>query len=87
MEEEQIEQADVTQYIDALGQQFRPAASSNETTHWYSTSEVASAIRDINPGAKVSLSKVHDAMIEAGYHYQPLPGAVSLNYRWMLQMK
>lgn len=78
---------DISIYIAALSATFRPAYDARHTTHWFSTDEVYDAIRRIDPGAEISREQVHQAMLDAGYKYQPRLGATGLDFRWMLQSK
>lgn len=78
---------DISIYIAALSTTFKPAYDARHTTHWFSTDEVYDAIRRIDPGAEISREQVHQAMLDAGYKYQPRPGATGLDFRWMLQSK
>ena len=78
---------DVSIYIAALSSTFRPAFDAGHTSHWFSTDEVFDAIRSIDPGANISKEQVHQAMLDAGYKYQPRPGATGLDFRWILQAK
>ena len=68
-------------YIDAL----HPALTETETTHWFSTDEIYDAIKKISPGASISKEDVYDAMIEAGFRFQCRPGALALDFKWMLK--
>lgn len=75
----------VNNYIDALQQTFLPALTEAETTHWFSTDEIYDAIKKISPGASISKEDVYDAMIEAGFRFQCRPGALALDFKWMLK--
>lgn len=75
----------VNNYIDALQQTFLPALTEVETTHWFSTDEIYDAIKKISPGASISKEDVYDAMIEAGFRFQCRPGALALDFKWMLK--
>ena len=74
-------------YIDALQATFLPALTEAETTHWFSTDEVYDAIKKISPGASITKEEVYDAMIEAGFRFQCRPGALALDFKWMLKVK
>ena len=75
----------VNNYIDALQQTFLPALTEAETTHWFSTDEIYDAIKKISPRASISKEDVYDAMIEAGFRFQCRPGALALDFKWMLK--
>lgn len=83
----QEQPTDVGIYIAALRKSFSPALSPKEATHWFSTDEVVDAIRDIDPGAKLSKEQVHQALHEAGYEYCAKPGTQALLFRWMMRNK
>lgn len=80
-------ESSVSYYIDALMKTFIPALTEAETTHWFSTDEVYEAIKKISPGASINKEDVYDAMIEAGFRYQCRPGALALDFKWMLKIK
>lgn len=71
-------------FIEVLSRSFRPAASPAETTHWFSTAEIISAVKNINPSFNIEPESVHDAMISAGYSYGVRPGSQALILYWML---
>ena len=77
----------VNNYIDALQQTFLPALTEAETTHWFSTDEVYDAIKKISPGASITKEEVYDAMKAAGFSFQCRPGALALDFKWMLKIK
>lgn len=87
MNEEQKEPVDLTPYINVILQRFSPVANSGEATHRFSTAEVRNAIRNLNPGIAVYDRDVYDAMIEAGFTFDIMPGAQSLIYQWLLKEK
>lgn len=72
-------------YMEALKQTFLPALSESETTHWFSTDEVYDAIKKISPGASITKEEVYDAMIGAGFRFKCRPGALALDFKWMLK--
>lgn len=74
-------------YIDALQKTFLPALTEDETTHWFSTDEVYDAIKKISPGAGITKEEIYDAMIRAGFQFQCRPGALALDFKWMLKVK
>ncbi len=75
---------DLTPYIEAISQRFRPAGSPMEATHRLSTGEIRTAIKELNPGIEVSETLVFDAMHLAGYQFAAAPGAMSLKFQWLL---
>ncbi len=79
------ENSAASSYIEALMQTFLPALSEAETTHWFSTDEVYDAIKKISPGAGITKEEVYDAMIAAGFRFQCRPGALALDFKWMLK--
>lgn len=78
---------DISVYVAALSATYKPASNAGVTTHWFSTCEVFDAIKEIDPGAKISLEQVHDALLAAGYRYQCRPGSVGVNFQWMFRAK
>ena len=78
---------DISVYVDALAVRFRPALSPADTTHWFSTEEVVSAIRQIDPSAKVDATQVFQALRNAGYDFCNRPSAQGLAFRWMFHEK
>lgn len=87
MTDKQERITDISIYIAALQSTHRPAPDVRQTTHWFTTDEVYQAIKDIDPGAKITKDQVHNAMIAAGYQYQSRPGTHGLEFRWMLRAK
>ena len=81
------ENSAASSYIEALMQTFLPASSEAETTHWFSTDEVYDAIKKISPGAGITKEEVYDAMVAAGFRFQCRPGALALDFKWMLKIK
>ena len=79
------ENSAASSYIEALMQTFLPASSEAETTHWFSTDEVYDAIKKISPGAGITKEEVYDAMVAAGFRFQCRPGALALDFKWMLK--
>ena len=75
---------DLTPYIDVIRQRFMPAKIPSDATHRFSTAEVRQAITSLNPGINVSDSHTYDAMIEAGFRFETVPGSQSLIFQWLL---
>lgn len=78
---------DISIYIAALQQSFKPAKSYETATHWFTTDEVYSAIKRIDPSSEISKDDVFQAMTDAGYKFQNRPGSSGLDFRWMLEAK
>lgn len=78
---------DTSGYASALMESYRPALSASETTHWFSTDEVYTAIKGIDPTADLDKADVYQMMQNAGFRYQNRPGASGCDFRWMLQAK
>ena len=74
-------------YIEVLMQTFAPAQNLQETTHWFSTDEVYEAIKRIDPGTEATKDDIYDSMMDAGFRYQCRPGAMALDFKWMLKAK
>jgi len=75
---------DLTPYIDVIRQRFMPAEIPSEATHRFTTEEVRQAITSLNPGINVSDAHTYDAMIEAGFRFETIPGSQSLIFQWLL---
>lgn len=78
---------DLSRYTDALAETYEPAKSPAETTHWFTTEEVAAAIRQVNPSLKVDVTQVFDALHAAGYDFCNPPGSQGLHFKWMFREK
>lgn len=78
---------DVSIYIAALQTTFRPAYDAFHTTHWFTTEEVYTAIKSIDPSASISKDQIFQAMTDAGFKFQNRPGASGCDFRWMLQAR
>lgn len=78
---------DMSIYVKAIGMSFEPAIGPSETTHWFSTEEVVSAIKQIDPSAKVDASLVYHALSEAGYKFCNRPSSHGLQFKWMFREK
>ena len=74
-------------YIEVLLQTFAPAQNERETTHWFSTDEVFEAIKRIDPATEATKDEIYNAMMDAGFRYQCRPGALALDFKWMLRAK
>ncbi|MBP8981502.1 MAG: 5-formyltetrahydrofolate cyclo-ligase [Bacteroidales bacterium] len=85
--EKNEEKVDLTVFIDALSAVYSPVHDPKEVTHWFSTSEVWLAIKDINPSAQVSKECVFQALSEAGYKFQSRPCASGCEFFWMFKTK
>ena len=72
-------------YIAALSATYRPASTPAETTHFFSTTEVVDAIRNIDPSAKISVEQVFSALRDAGFQFCNRPGAQGLEFKWMFR--
>lgn len=78
---------DISVYVAALGATYRPSRTPQEATHWFSTHEVADAIRQIDPSAKVDENQVFQALRDAGYDFCNRPGSQGLQFKWMFREK
>ena len=85
--QEQTQPADISGYIDALKSSYEPARTPSDVTNWFSTDDVVDAIKDIDPGAKVSKEQVYQALLQAGFEYRAKPGTQGLQFRWMMRAK
>ena len=78
---------DVSIYIAALQVTFKPAFDARHTTHWFTTDEVYTAIKKLDPSADISRDDIFSAMTDAGFNFQNRPGASGCDFRWMLELK
>ena len=79
--------AELSAYIEALSVSYQPAHSPQETTHWFSTDEVITAIHIIEPHAKVTPEAVFEALHAAGYDFCTPPGTQGLSFKWMFRSR
>lgn len=84
---QQPEPVDLSPYISAISERFRPAHNPDEATHQFTTPEIKAAIKELNPGVEISDSQTFDAMIEAGFSFETVPGRQSLMFKWLLVEK
>ena len=82
---------DLTPYITAIMERFKPATALTEATHQLTTNEIAEAIREINPGINLTTTltttQVYDALIASGFTFHPAKGTQSLRFLWLLTEK
>lgn len=78
---------DVQVYIDALMYTFSPAATPEETTHFFTTAEVMAGMQQINPSLAVSAEQVAHALARAGFRLCNRPGSQGISFRWMFREK
>lgn len=86
-EENKSSQTDLTVYLEAISRSFDPVEDPKEATHWFSTDEVADAIRDIDPAANIDKTLLIKALEKADYRIECKRGTQSLQFRWMLRAK
>lgn len=85
MNDQEPKITDISIYIAGLQATFRPAQDARHTTHWFSTDEVYSAIKRLDPAATITKEQLFKAMTDAGFKFQNRPGASGCDFRWMLQ--
>ena len=56
------ETADMSVYMSALMERYKPALFGEQATHWFSTDEVLLALRELNPSANIKQGDVYQAM-------------------------
>jgi len=54
MNDQEPKITDISIYIAGLQATFRPAQDARHTTHWFSTDEVYSAIKRLDPAAAIT---------------------------------
>ncbi len=87
MNDQEPKITDISIYIAGLQATFRPAQDARHTTHWFSTDEVYSAIKRLDPAAAITKEQLFKAMTDAGFKFQNRPGASGCDFRWMLQVR
>ena len=87
MNDQEPKITDISIYIAGLQATFRPAQVARHTTHWFSTDEVYSAIKRLDPAAAITKEQLFKAMTDAGFKFQNRPGASGCDFRWMLQVR
>ena len=80
-------QTDLSVYLEAINRSFEPVEDPAAATHWFSTDEVADAIRDIDPSANIEKAQLVKALEEAGYKIECKRGTQALLFRWMLRAR
>lgn len=86
-EEKSNPQTDLGVYLEAIKKSFDPVEDPKEATHWFSTDEVADAIRDIDPAANIDKTMLVKSLEEAGYRIECKRGTQGLQFRWMLRAR
>ena len=76
---------DISIYVAALSTTYRPVSAPAEATHFFSTTEVVDAIKEIDPSAKISSDLVFSALHDAGYRFCNRPGTHGLEFKWMFR--
>ena len=74
----------ITQIIDQFSSWYAPATDIAKATDFLSTAEIAEALNQFHPGAKVNTEQIFDAMTGAGYQYCPDPGKMTFQLKWMI---
>ncbi len=83
-DENDVQRADLTPYIDAIMERYRPAETAREATLSLSTSDVYRAIKDLNPGLSFSMDDVFDSMQAAGFVFKA-DGIASIRFKGLMQ--
>lgn len=81
--EQQI--TDISIYIAALQKTYVPAPTPADATHFFSTTEVVEAIKDIDPSAKVDFTQVFSALRDAGFDFCNRRGSQGLEFKWLFR--
>lgn len=81
------ETADMSVYMSALMERYKPALFGEQATHWFSTDEVLLALRELNPSANIKQGDVYQAMWNAGFRFGSKPGTQRITFQWMLVEK
>lgn len=79
-----MDDKNISQYINVLNESFKPAISANDATHYFSTDEIFTAIKELNPSADIHKDDIYQAMLDAGYSFKPRPGTSGIDFKWIL---
>jgi len=74
----------LTQVISQFAEWYKPALTIADATDFFSTTEIAEALNQFHPGAKVNEEQIYQAMIDSGYQYAPAPGKMTFQLKWMI---
>lgn len=78
---------ELDQYINVLLESYKPVASLDEATHFFSTDEVFEAIKDINPGSSINKETIFQTMLDNGFIFKPRAGSSGISFKWLLAIK
>lgn len=73
-----------SQIIEQFSSWYAPASDISKATDFLSTGEIAEALNQFHPGAKVNEEQIFQAMTDAGYRYCPDPGKMTFQLKWMI---
>lgn len=75
---------DLSSYIEAVRERFQPALKEEEATHRFTTEEIKTAIKELNPAISVTEAQVHDALTEAGFKFSSPRGQAGIRFLWLM---
>lgn len=78
---------DMSVYMSALMERYKPALSGEQATHWFSTDEILFALLELNPSANIKRGDVYQAMWNAGFRFSSKPGTQRITFQWMMVEK
>jgi hypothetical protein len=81
------ESKDLSLYIRAVTDRFRPTDDEDSATHKFTTKEVTDAINSLNPGCGATLQDTCEALSEAGFIFKSPKGASGINFKWLMVEK
>ena len=67
MDNQEQKITDISIYIAGLQATYRPAPDARHTTHWFSTDEVYTAIKRLDPSVNITKEQLFHAMTSAGF--------------------
>lgn len=74
----------IAEILDQFSTWYAPASDIAHATDFLSTAEIAEALNQFHPGAKVNEEQIFQAMTDAGYLYCPDPGKMTFQLKWMI---
>jgi len=74
----------LSEVMDLFMNRYSPCESIDKATHYLSTDEIHKAIRELNPGSKVSKQDIYKLMRDSGYRFMIEDQKFSFSLKWML---
>lgn len=77
---------EISKYIDVILEVYKPA-DPNNATHYFSTDEIFTSIKELNPGAQIQVEEIFTAMENNGFMFHPRAGSSGISFKWLLALK